>query len=102
MFEVLLVLLGAILFLCLGAVLPIYLLWQKTRECHHLLNVILKREKAPTLLTPFEQLVTPEPKDKGEYKDRRSRPTQIDIAMKQAEERDTSEFLHDKGITTEH
>lgn len=85
-----------------GALIPSYLLWQKSRECQHLLNVILRREKSQTLAQPFEAAVKTESKDKGEYKDRRSRPTPIDILMKGAEEADTEQYLHDRGITTEH
>lgn len=85
----------------LGAIIPAYLLWQKSNECKHLLNVILSMQKVRTLDRPFETAERPEPKDTGDYKDRRSRPTAIDIALNKAEEIDTKEFLHQQGIQTD-
>jgi hypothetical protein len=91
------ILLDVLVGFLLGAAVPGFLLWTTKKENRHLLNLLLQKEKLRTLDKPFEgvsEVRTPS----APYKDRRSRPTAIDVLVNQAIEDDTNETLHQMGI----
>jgi hypothetical protein len=98
MFEVLCFIVG----LAGGASIPMYLLIAERKEKQHLLNVILKREKVPTLDKPFEGIPEKaEPKPENKHRDIWKAPSPIDQLMAAAEEKDTEEFGK-YNLQTEH
>lgn len=76
----------------IGASVPTWLLIRQTTRTDHLFNVILKREKLPTLAQPFElQAVKSSEPKVDNHRDRHSRPTAIDLVMNKALIDDTQE-----------